>query len=147
MVPRLQKSLALFSTCRVLSVAGGSGDASPRPLYSWSEHTLPITGLWIGAGGATAILLSSSLDHTIKVSLASSLFSQSCFEDASLLSTLEAFSALYQAHPAHHRAGVRGQQGNDCPRFGNAMLSLFLSGTSVRRSARVSLKLRSRSHA
>jgi hypothetical protein len=86
----------------VLSVAGNGGDTSQRPLYSWSEHTLPITGLWIGAGGATAILLSSSLDHTVKVTLASSFFRQSRFEDASLLSTLKAFFALYQAHPAHY---------------------------------------------
>lgn len=55
--------------CRVLSGADVSGDASQRPLYSWSEHTLPVTGLWAGAGGAGAVLLSSSLDHTVKVGI------------------------------------------------------------------------------
>jgi len=37
------------------------------PLHSWSDHTLQITGLFIGAGGISARLLSCSMDRTCRI--------------------------------------------------------------------------------
>ncbi|KAK9818942.1 hypothetical protein WJX74_004888 [Apatococcus lobatus] len=36
------------------------------PMHSWSEHTLPITSMQLGAGRASPILVSASLDCTCK---------------------------------------------------------------------------------
>ncbi|KAL4425368.1 hypothetical protein ABPG75_009384 [Micractinium tetrahymenae] len=38
-----------------------------QPLQSWSDHTLPVTCLAVGAGDAGAIIASGSLDRTVKV--------------------------------------------------------------------------------
>ena len=46
--------------------SGVSGDA--KPLATWSEHSLPVTGLCCSrAGGAGSLVASSSLDHTCRV--------------------------------------------------------------------------------
>ncbi|GAB4815509.1 hypothetical protein N2152v2_002555 [Parachlorella kessleri] len=44
----------------------GGGHAL-RPLHSWSDHTLAVTGLVVGAGDGNAVVVSSSLDHSVKV--------------------------------------------------------------------------------
>jgi hypothetical protein len=44
-----------------------AGAAPLRPLHSWSDHTLPVTALAVGAGGAGAIVVSASLDRSVKV--------------------------------------------------------------------------------
>eukprot|EP00976_Prorocentrum_cordatum_P074877 1181684-Prorocentrum_minimum.AAC.4 len=41
--------------------------APPTPMYSWSEHTLPVVGLHSGAGGSTAMVATCSLDRTVKL--------------------------------------------------------------------------------
>lgn len=38
-----------------------------QPLQSWSDHTLPVTCLAVGAGDAGAVVASGSLDRTVKV--------------------------------------------------------------------------------
>ncbi|KAL4446691.1 hypothetical protein ABPG77_007935 [Micractinium sp. CCAP 211/92] len=38
-----------------------------QPLQSWSDHTLPVTCLAVGAGDAGAVLASGSLDRTVKI--------------------------------------------------------------------------------
>lgn len=46
-------------------------DDVPSPYYAWSEHSLPITDIVCGIGSfLTARVLTSSVDHTCKVSLA-----------------------------------------------------------------------------
>jgi pre-rRNA-processing protein IPI3 len=43
-------------------------DARPSPLYSWSDHTLPVTDVSIGSGNlCTARVYTASLDFTVKV--------------------------------------------------------------------------------
>lgn len=38
-----------------------------QPLASWSDHTLPVTCLAVGAGDAGAVVASGSLDRTVKL--------------------------------------------------------------------------------
>eukprot|EP00854_Cymbomonas_tetramitiformis_P008461 gene8461-10055_t len=38
----------------------------PPPLFSWSEHTLPVVGLYCGCGGVSATVISASLDRSVK---------------------------------------------------------------------------------
>jgi pre-rRNA-processing protein IPI3 len=40
---------------------------SIEPLYSFSDHALPVTDLWIGAGGMRGILVTVSTDRTCKI--------------------------------------------------------------------------------
>lgn len=52
------------------SGAGGlalGGAAALAPLHSWSDHTLPVTSLAVGAGDVNAVVVSSSLDRSVKV--------------------------------------------------------------------------------
>ncbi|KAI8329815.1 WD40-repeat-containing domain protein [Chlamydoabsidia padenii] len=43
-------------------------DARPSPLYSWSDHTLPVTDVWVGSGSlSTARVYTTSLDFTVKL--------------------------------------------------------------------------------
>ncbi len=44
-----------------------AGAPSLRPLHSWSDHTLPVTALAVGAGEANAVVASASLDRSVKV--------------------------------------------------------------------------------
>jgi pre-rRNA-processing protein IPI3 len=44
-----------------------STHSMPISLHSWSDHTLPVTGLFVGAGGANAIVATSSLDHSCHI--------------------------------------------------------------------------------
>ncbi|PNH04325.1 WD repeat domain-containing protein [Tetrabaena socialis] len=41
--------------------------APSTPLHTWSDHTLSVTALAAGAGGAAAVVASASLDQTIKL--------------------------------------------------------------------------------
>lgn len=42
--------------------------ARPAPLYSWSDHTLPVSDIFIGHGTLSgARVCTASLDHTVKV--------------------------------------------------------------------------------
>lgn len=43
------------------------GGPQLQPLQSWSDHTLPVTCLAVGAGDAGALVASGSLDRTVKV--------------------------------------------------------------------------------
>jgi pre-rRNA-processing protein IPI3 len=38
-----------------------------QPLHSWSDHTLPVTCLAVGAGDAGAVVASGSLDRSVKL--------------------------------------------------------------------------------
>ena len=52
----------------VLAGSGGEpGGGGAAYVYSCSEHTLPITALVCGSGGAGALLVSASLDRTTKL--------------------------------------------------------------------------------
>lgn len=39
----------------------------PTPLYTWSEHTLPISSIHVGAGHTNAIAVTASLDRSCKI--------------------------------------------------------------------------------
>lgn len=53
---------------RILDVAEGLDPQMHLPfLYSWDAHSLPVTGLVCGVGGCNAILVSCSLDCTVKI--------------------------------------------------------------------------------
>ena len=52
----------------VWSLASVYDSAQLEPFITWSEHTLPITNLYRGLGGARARIISSSLDRTCRVS-------------------------------------------------------------------------------
>ncbi|KAG2429250.1 hypothetical protein HXX76_011019 [Chlamydomonas incerta] len=41
--------------------------ARPAPLHAWSDHTLPVTALAVGAGEAAAVVASGSADRTVKL--------------------------------------------------------------------------------
>ncbi|KAK3576318.1 hypothetical protein CHS0354_034010 [Potamilus streckersoni] len=55
-----------WSLIRVLSDTDGVSQHS-EPEYVWSQHSLPITDLYVGYGGPRARVVSSSLDQTCKV--------------------------------------------------------------------------------
>lgn len=44
-----------------------SSPAGPTPFRSWTDHTLPVTAVAVGAGGINALIASTSLDRSIKV--------------------------------------------------------------------------------
>jgi pre-rRNA-processing protein IPI3 len=43
--------------------------ARPAPMHTWSDHSLPVTGLAVGTAGceAACLILSSSLDRSVKI--------------------------------------------------------------------------------
>eukprot|EP00960_Hanusia_phi_P003618 107157-Hanusia_phi.AAC.1 len=41
--------------------------ALPSPAVTWSQHTLPVTSVVVGAGGCEARVCSSSLDKTVRI--------------------------------------------------------------------------------
>lgn len=41
--------------------------APPVPMYSWAMHTLPVSGLHVGAGGGTALVATCSADRTARL--------------------------------------------------------------------------------
>lgn len=45
----------------------GYGNQESAPLYSFSDHTLPITDIFIGKGGMRAFIASVSLDRTCRI--------------------------------------------------------------------------------
>ena len=53
----------------VVSASGRPRSSStPKPLATWSEHSLPVTSLFCAeAGGADAVFATASLDHTCKL--------------------------------------------------------------------------------
>lgn len=58
--------LLVWKLSTVLS-SGNSSNQQASPLYSFSDHALPISGIHIGKGGPRAYLTSVSLDRTCKV--------------------------------------------------------------------------------
>lgn len=55
----------------VWSLSAAVGDSyqteAVEPLYSFSDHALPVTDLWIGSGGMRALLVTVSMDRTCKI--------------------------------------------------------------------------------
>jgi pre-rRNA-processing protein IPI3 len=52
----------------------------PAPLYSWSDHTLPVTDVYVGLGQlSNARVCTASLDHTVKVNKGIGYVIFSCF--------------------------------------------------------------------
>ena len=51
----------------VLDLSDGARARAPEALRVWAEHTLPVTDLALGAGGACCRILSVSLDQTAKI--------------------------------------------------------------------------------
>lgn len=49
------------------TVVGGDKNQQPTPLYSFSDHALPVSDIFIGAGEMRSYLVSVSLDRTCKV--------------------------------------------------------------------------------
>lgn len=48
-------------------IAFGSNSSDATPLYSFSDHALPISDIYLGKGGMRAFLISVSLDRTCKL--------------------------------------------------------------------------------
>lgn len=55
----------------VWSMSAAVGDPyqteSIEPIYTFSDHALPVTDLWVGVGGMRAILVTVSTDRTCKI--------------------------------------------------------------------------------
>lgn len=51
----------------ILASASGQNKQEPTPLYTFSDHTLPITDVFIGKGGMRALAASVSLDRTCRI--------------------------------------------------------------------------------
>lgn len=51
----------------ILATACGQSNQEATPLYSFSNHTLPITDVFIGKGGMRALAASVSLDRTCRI--------------------------------------------------------------------------------
>jgi WD40 repeat protein len=64
---RMQQGKLLIApaACPALSNPLQTGGPLLQPLASWSDHTLPVTCLAVGAGEAGALLASGSLDRTV----------------------------------------------------------------------------------
>lgn len=52
---------------RRLSLPSSLHSGGVQPFRSWSEHSLPVTGLYCGQGGPSCRIVSCSLDHTVQV--------------------------------------------------------------------------------
>ena len=48
-------------------IGGGAGVSVPKPLHSWTEHTLPIRALAVGCGGSRSIVISGGEDRRILI--------------------------------------------------------------------------------
>ena len=64
--------VSAWSLASLLDPAGGGGaggGAAPSPMYSWAEHSLPVTALACSGGGAggAALVASASADRTCKL--------------------------------------------------------------------------------
>eukprot|EP00850_Spirogloea_muscicola_P013947 SM000097S24800 [mRNA] locus=s97:332384:335507:+ [translate_table: standard] len=46
---------------------GGKESGVLQPIHAWGDHQQAITGLFAGAGGPSAVIVSSSYDHTCKI--------------------------------------------------------------------------------
>lgn len=60
---------SLAHAWEVMAIVDASRPAHepPRSLHSWSEHSLPITGVVVGSGGAAATVLTCSMDRRVCV--------------------------------------------------------------------------------
>nr|ADI46911.1 MTM0210 [Volvox carteri f. nagariensis] len=45
----------------------GHVEANPKPLHTWCDHTMQVTALAAGIGEASTVLVSASLDRTVKL--------------------------------------------------------------------------------
>jgi pre-rRNA-processing protein IPI3 len=65
--------VSAWSLASLLDPAAGGGGAAPAPMYSWAEHSLPVTALACGGGGggggggAAVLVASASADRTCKL--------------------------------------------------------------------------------
>lgn len=73
------------------AVVGGEKNQQPVPLYSFSDHSLPVSDIYIGKGGMRAYLATVSLDRTCKLYDLSSgnLLLNLVFEEAITAVTLD----------------------------------------------------------
>eukprot|EP00743_Colponemidia_sp_Colp-15_P007479 GILK01008083.1.p1 GENE.GILK01008083.1~~GILK01008083.1.p1 ORF type:complete len:448 (-),score=85.31 GILK01008083.1:161-1465(-) len=51
----------------IISLVDAAVSTSPLPFYSWSDHSLPVTGVHVTAGGCRGRVASSSLDRSCKI--------------------------------------------------------------------------------
>uniref|UniRef100_A0A383WA77 Uncharacterized protein n=1 Tax=Tetradesmus obliquus TaxID=3088 RepID=A0A383WA77_TETOB len=49
------------------AAAAAVGMARVEPLHTWSEHTLPVTCIYLGCGEGSALLATASLDRSVKL--------------------------------------------------------------------------------
>jgi pre-rRNA-processing protein IPI3 len=63
-------SVSVWLVSQLLQADQDDLTTRPSPLYSWSDHTLPVTDIHVGYGNMSgARVCTSSLDHTVKVSV------------------------------------------------------------------------------
>ncbi|CAO3645977.1 unnamed protein product [Mucor hiemalis] len=65
-------SVNVWLLAHLINPVGAEGyediTARPAPLYSWSDHTLPVSDIYIGHGSLSgARVCTASLDHTVKL--------------------------------------------------------------------------------
>jgi len=102
------------------------GGSSLSPLHSWSDHTLPITSVAIGSGGGHALVVSTSLDRTVKIR---SLGSGVVLRSVTLPSPLTALAL----DPGEHSVYVGSSTGTiyDISLVGDAVASTVPGGHGV----------------
>jgi pre-rRNA-processing protein IPI3 len=59
--------VAVWALSEVLDAAAGGAHARVAPLHAWSDHTLPVTAVACGLGGASALVATGSQDRTVKL--------------------------------------------------------------------------------
>lgn len=62
-----QDGMILVWKLSSILTARGYSNQETAPLYSFSDHTLPITDIFVGKGGMKALLTSVSLDRTCRI--------------------------------------------------------------------------------
>ncbi|KAH9302211.1 hypothetical protein KI387_013794 [Taxus chinensis] len=60
--------VSVWPLIRILDIAEGLDGETQLPcLYSWAAHSFPVTGIASGIGGCNAVVVSCSLDCTLKI--------------------------------------------------------------------------------
>jgi len=57
----------VWRVARLVGVSPAERERPPEPLYSFSEHTLPVTGIAVGACGCAARVATAGLDRSCKL--------------------------------------------------------------------------------
>lgn len=103
-----EDSLVRVWSCGQLLDYTAMSSLPPTPSCSWSYHTLPITGLALGAGGIASYICTVSSDRSLVVAQMSCASSAATSRQHDVSSATRSLDALNPAPASRHGAGANG---------------------------------------